>query len=149
MAFMMNVIGTDLVMYKEPKVISSYADIVDRDNVQVLFFEYENQLFEKAPPNSLEWKVWQKRIVIPIEELLTATMKYRPQSVEQKVVAILRDYFIDVSINFQMEQSRLDGFDYIRAYVVRDETGKHFTEHLIYGTKSSPYLKNLMEKASV
>lgn len=146
-AFIMNVIGTDLVMYKEPRVISSYADIVDRDDVQVMFFEYEKLLFEMAPPNSLEWKVWRKSIVIPTAELLTVMIKYRPQAVGQKVVAILRDYFIDVSINFAMQQNRLHGLDHIRGYVVRDETGKHFTEHLIYGTKSSPYLKNRMEKA--
>lgn len=145
----LNEIGTDLKVFKDPKVITGYADIIERNDIQVLFFDGqpENVYFSNASKDSPEGKIWSKRMLVSGDDMVSTMGTIFPQIIEQKLVAILRDVFIETALLFQLQYLRMNSLKHVRPYVARDETGKHFTDHLIYGLKSPDYLKSSLEKS--
>lgn len=150
-AYMFNIIGTDLVVFKKPIVITSYSDIVNNDDVQVMFCSGidDNEPFEHSDPDSIEGKIWNKRYMIDVQSVYWSMVKQRTDVMAQKKVAIMRDYFIETSMIFNTQQNKLLGLDHrIHGYMVRDETGKSFTEHLLYSAKSSIKWKKIVLRAA-
>lgn len=60
---MLNILSTDLIVIEESKVVKSYYDIINRDDVKVIFIKDmdENNFFKNAPDGSDELKIWEKR----------------------------------------------------------------------------------------
>lgn len=145
----LNEIGSDLKVFKDPKVVKGYADIIESNDIQVLFFDGqpENVIFSNASKGSPEEKIWSKRMLVSGDDMVTAMRTIFPQIVEQKLVAILRDVSTETALLFGLQYSQMNSLKNVRFYNARDETGKHFTDHLIYGSKSSDYLKSLIEKS--
>ena len=145
----LNEIGSDLKVFKDPKVITGYADIIERNDVQVLFFEGlpENAYFSNVSKDSPEGKIWSKRILVSSDDIVSTIGTLFPRIIEQKLVAIQRDVFIETALLFRLQYSQMNSLQNVRSYIARDETGKHFTDHLIYGSSSPDYLKSSLEKS--
>ena len=94
--YLLNSMGTDLVVIKDPIVLQSYQDVIDR-NATPLFLkgwpDYKD--FENSPETTIERKLWlhaKKMEVItgkePFVPLGPQTLSFKDQLLEQKVTLI-------------------------------------------------------------
>ena len=59
-----NLMSTDMVLDEEPAIIRSYADLLSRKKIQMVFLEMhdDHKGFEYAPPGSVKHQLWQKSL---------------------------------------------------------------------------------------
>ena len=127
--FMLNLVSTDLVVIKEPPVIRSYQDAVERENLRILLFSgtFEETFFRGADEGTLEHNLWNK--VYLVEELSPQSLMaiYDPV-VEQRMVSLVRDWLGINAAVIGITKSRMDGYNNLRALATKDESsGKRFT----------------------
>ena len=60
--FFGNLMSTDMVLAEEPQIIRSYKDLLDKEKLQMVFLEIQDDYmeFEYAPPGSIKRKLWDR-----------------------------------------------------------------------------------------
>lgn len=154
MNYLMDVVGTDLVVYKQPVLIRSYSDIVHRDDVNVTFISGVDDSieFREARPDSVEGKLWKKRDLVYIGDFFRVSREvtFFNEFASQKKVLIMRDSFTEYFMFNVFHARKYRGSKkYLYGYLDRDETGKHFTEQILYSASAPKFWKDIVEKAYV
>ena len=141
--FMLNMMRTDLVTIEEPRVITSYDDIIGREDLNVVFPKGldEEAFFREAKDGSKEFIIWQKRRFM--EELSAEAINdiWQP-TIDQRLIFVLRDWVGLAVANFGITKSREMGMDYFRAIYTKDETGKFFTNAFLIQKEATQVFKD-------
>ena len=139
---MLNTMSANLVSVEEPAVIRSYDDVINRDGLRMLFYNGmdEENFFKNAPRGSVENQIWDKRLIIGAISMDTINLVWQP-IIDQKFVALFRDWMALGIANLGLTKTREMGIDYIRALASKDETGKYFTSALMMQKDAPQVLK--------
>ena len=125
--FMLNCMRTDLVTIEEPKVIRSYQDIIDREDLKVLFHQGwgDEQFFQHAKEGSKEQEIWSKKYMM--EDLSPQSIGNAWQPVaDQTMVTLGRDWIGRSCANLGMRTMIQMGIDTFRTMETIDEGGHFF-----------------------
>lgn len=92
--FILNCMSTDMVIVKDPIVISNYQDILDR-KIEIVWpsFLPETQKFLEAEENTIQAKLWKQRVELPPEGTAVFLLM-KDKLINQKVVTIVREFVI-------------------------------------------------------
>lgn len=92
--FILNCMSTDMVIVKNPIVISSYQDMLDR-KIGIVWpsFLPETQKFLEAEENTIQAKLWKQRIELPPEGTAVFLLM-KDKLINQEVVTIVREFVI-------------------------------------------------------
>lgn len=90
-SFILNCMSTDMVTVKDPIVISSYRDILDR-NVSIIWppFLPEELAFKESDDGTIQKQLWNQRSAMPKDPISIGYM-FREKIATQRVAGIMRE----------------------------------------------------------
>lgn len=145
--FMLNVMSSDLVTIENPRVVQSYRDILEREDLKVLFVVGldEETLFQNAEKGSDEFEIWKKRFELRDLSVNSIASVWQP-IIDQKMIGLMRDWLGRGAANLGLSKMREIGVQYIRALETRDETGKMITNSMMIQRQAPKQLKDYMKE---
>lgn len=150
--YMTNSISTDLVVSKDPKVIASYQDIIDND-CKILWTTNlaEYSLFQNSHENSIERKLWNRRIFLQLKGNffnMDQASEYSKGFLYQTTVGILRDSLIRWLVALGSMIAKEAGYDFggIKALLSIDPISKSYGRAFIFGHSIDPFINNIINE---
>lgn len=145
--FMLNMMSADLVIIKEPRVVTSYDDIIDREDVSVLFLNgWDDEVFfrdaEKGTP---EYEVWKKRIILDDVSIDSVSKLWQPV-LDQHIVSVSRDWISHAISNMGISKNREMGLLNVRS--IETNIDKYFTNSFMINKLAPIKLKEFLNKRS-
>ena len=139
--FMMNMLGTDLSVVKEPDVITSYGDILSDPDIKVVLLSGspEAALFSSSPKNSIENIFWNRRELIGYD--LVKIMDLLNGLFDQRYVAMMQDWLLETAASVIVNRLG-DRMNNHRFYLRRDETGKKILKTFQIHRDADPIFKH-------
>ena len=149
-SYMLSGMSTDMVVVKDPVTIGSYQDILDRDNVQIIWptFIPDFQTFRDAPSDSIESKLWPRRQMIrPEDSAMTTALKMGERIVDQSLVLVLREPLVRFAAVMACSVAHQLGHDTsgMRGLLRIDPMAKKYARAMLFGKSIDPFLKLKLE----
>ena len=146
---MLNEMYTDMVVVKDPVTVGSYQDILDRDNVRIIWPTSlpDFQTFRDAPIGSVESKLWTRRELVNTDgmnSVVVLAKKLGRKVLNQELVIILREIFTKVLIVMIGRITRQSDIDFSKMRILSriDE----YSRTVLFGKSIDPFLKMKLEK---
>ena len=141
---MLNAMSSSLVSIKEPKVTRTYQDVLDRpaSELKVIFSPGtgEDNFFRDAEPGSKEAQIWDRHVEVTQLTMNAISDVWSPV-IGQELIGITRMWVLRTAANFGLTKTRAIGNEAIRALGTTDETGKSFTNGVMYLMDINPILE--------
>lgn len=145
--FMKNVMSSELSVMIQPRVIRTYQDIVEREDLQLMFIPgwAESDFFEFAPTGSIESEIWKKRYILNEISAETIGKVWQPV-IDQKIILAARNQLALGAANLGLTKMIELGHYFIRALATTDETGKAFTNAQMIQKNAPKVLKDFFHQ---
>lgn len=142
--FMLNLVSTDLVSVVDPPVVRNYADILERDNLSVIFLPgtSEETIFKNSLEGSVESKIWERRHIITslsaavVPGIIKAT-------IAQEVVTILNTWAATI-LGYVCYSIAVERGYNNKVLMTRDDTDKQVTSAYMISTYADTQLKEFV-----
>lgn len=142
--FILNMVGTDLVVIEDPDAVTSYSDIIKYDKAKALFFQgmTESVIFKNSDIKSDEYEIYTNYSIIFDRIDSRAFMEFQHGFFNRSIVGIIRDWVPMVIANTVMPS--LPNSDMYRVYSSSKVVDKKFLNGIMYRSNMDPRFENLI-----